>query len=237
MSGFLRDAAKGLSTLFFPHTCPFCHGENGCVAIGGRRCLDYWVDPPSIRYIGKVPIYSVLPYDDMAMNVVLAAKERGEKRARELLSIAINSVITMRLKGSSPLVVIPIPSTMGAIRKRGEDFILTLVRSISRDVHDREVLVAPVLRWRRNIEDQSLLSLQDRERNLASACEVDEEKVKKWLASTRIPSDIRLEIALIDDVITSGATLTAAISAISHSSLGSRSSLVGITACHSARGF
>jgi predicted amidophosphoribosyltransferase len=243
-SEFLLDASSGLSSLFFPRICPFCQGEGGCIAIGegnetnerGRTvCLDFWNEPPSIRYIDGVPIYSVRPYDDRAMKVVLAAKERGERSARKFLAQAIESVISEKLNGTSPLLLIPIPSTDHAIRKRGEDFILSLARTVARRVRSREILIAPVLRWIRRVEDQSLLSIQERIENLASACQVDEKKVQKWVVRNRLPET--LEIALIDDVITSGATLSAAISAISHSSLGSRSSLVGITACHSARPF
>lgn len=169
------------------------------------------------------------------MRVVLAAKERGEKSARELLTRAIGSAIADKLKRESPLLIIPIPSTDRAIKRRGEDFMLRLAKSVAKREESREILVAPVLRWNRHVEDQSLLSMQERRVNLASACEIDEKKLQNWLVHSRAEGE--LEIVLIDDVITSGATLSAAISAISHSSLGLRSSLVGVTACHSARPF
>lgn len=239
-SQFLVDGFRGIGSLFFPDLCPYCEGDPDCIAIDGRSCEVRWSDPPSIRFINGAPIYSVVPYDDRAMSVVLAAKERGERRAKSLITRSIESVIERMTLRASPLIVVPTPSSKRAIRARGEDFLLTVARSLSfeeRMIDDRrvEIVIAPILNWNREMKDQSGLTAMQRSENLFRACEVDEIRTMRLLSRIQIPPGEPLQIAIIDDVVTSGATMAAALSAISHSSLGLRSSLLGITACHSAR--
>jgi predicted amidophosphoribosyltransferase len=241
---FLKDALHGIGSLFFLDICPYCQGEPDCLKLDGRSCEEWWSEAPSIRFIDRVPIYSVVPYDDRAMGVVLAAKERGERRARQLIVTAVASVIATaietRTSQDSPLILVPIPPSRRALKVRGEDFIQRISVSAMAngrftDPDQKQLILAPILRWRRDIEDQSELSITQRRQNLAEACEVDEARVELLLSPFRLLSNQLLRIILIDDVVTSGATMAAAISAISHSTLGSRSSLSGITACHSAR--
>jgi predicted amidophosphoribosyltransferase len=106
----------------------------------------------------------------------------------------------------------------------------------------------PILRWKRLIRDQSELTRVERTENLVDSLEVDEVRACELLCTlgmtsrttTRLDGEALarrdLRILLIDDVITSGSTMAAAISAISHSSLGVRSTMMGVTACYSARG-
>ncbi len=240
VKGFLHSASQGIASLVFPDRCPCCLRE-------GQResCLALWRSEPSLRFIRKVPIISIVAYDDRAMAVVLAAKERGERRAKEFIILAISTGIA-RLDFKRPedslRIIIPIPSSKSAIRRRGEDFIHSLAKEVLKTVAiaDHRVVLLPILRWKRVIKDQSDLTMRERIANLADSLAVDERRLEKELHSLDIINEVRsgrdLEILLIDDVITSGSTLAAAISAISHSSLGVRSSITGITACYSARG-
>ena len=240
VKGFLHSASRGIASLVFPDRCPCCLREGQW-----ESCLALWRSEPSLRFIGKVPIISIVAYDDRAMSVVLAAKERGERRAKEFIMLAISTGIA-RLDFKRPedslRIIIPIPSSKGAIRRRGEDFIYSLAKEVLKTVAiaDHHVVLLPILRWKRVIKDQSELTMRERIANLADSLAVDERRLEKELHSLDIINEVRsgrdLEILLIDDVITSGSTLAAAISAISHSSLGVRSSITGITACYSARG-
>jgi predicted amidophosphoribosyltransferase len=242
---FLVTALRGLGTLFFPNECPYCRAEGIHQREVEASCLDIWRQRPSIRHIYGVPIYSVVPYDDRAMNVVLAAKERGERRAKELLATSIVSVIERSEifeSYSERFLIIPIPSSERAIRLRGEDFIFELARAVIKEKKvfgfgDSQVLLCPVLRWRREIKDQSALSMQERVKNLSAALEVDERGLQRFFYRNNLSLEQGLHLVLIDDVVTSGSTLAAAISAISHSSLAPHISLIGITSCHSAKPF
>lgn len=237
---FLHSASRGIASLVFPDLCPCCLREGQW-----ESCLALWRSEASLRFIGRVPVISTVAYDDRAMSVVLAAKERGERRAKEFLTLAISTGITrldLKRPKDSLRVIIPIPSSKGAIRRRGEDFIHSLAKEVLKNVaiSDHHVVLLPILRWKRTIRDQSELTMRERIENLADSLAVDERRLEKGLHSLDITSAVRsgrdLEILLIDDVITSGSTMAAAISAISHSSLGVRSSITGITACYSARG-
>lgn len=232
---FFRDSSAGLASLFFPFHCHYCgaEGVRSC-----RDCLSLWREPPSIRLISSVPIYSVVPYDQRATHVVMAAKERGEKGAKELLIAALDAILE-RIDGSSAtkdlLVIVPIPSSKRALRKRGEDFIHQLIQARGEGLHHDRIHLLNVLRWSREVRDQSQLSLAERVTNLAGALTVDEQSVAKWRSVKRIDTSRVLRIVIVDDVLTSGSTMAAAISAISHSSLGFGSQLLGATACHSAK--
>lgn len=246
---FLHSALRGIGSLFFPDLCPCCLRE------GQReRCIEGWSGGVSTRFIERVPIHSIAAYDDQAMKVVLAAKERGERRAKEFLTIAISSAIDS-IRSASPIdakfFLIPIPSSKRAIRRRGEDFILGLAQRVMNNLGG-DLHLLPILRWKRLIRDQSELTRVERMENLVDSLEVDEVRAWELLRTLGITSGFTkgittglegeasarrdLRILLIDDVITSGSTMAAAISAISHSSLGVRSTMMGVTACYSARG-
>lgn len=86
----------------------------------------------------------------------------------------------------------------------------------------------PLLKWSREVRDQSSLTLHQREINLHDALLVDEAEVARQ--GLPVPG---VGLVIIDDVLTTGATMEAAISAISHSSLGTSSLVAGVTACYS----
>ena len=187
----------------------------------------------------------MVAYDDRAMSVVLSAKERGERRAKELLVLAISSGIAQlesKRPKESTRIIIPIPSSEPAIRRRGEDFIYVLGKEVLKSIKfvNQDIVLLPILRWKRPVRDQSELTIRERIKNLANSLTVDERRLERGLRSLgkidQFTSGRNFEILIIDDVITSGSTMAAAISAISHSSLGVRSTMMGITACYSARG-
>lgn len=238
---FIHSAARGISSLVFPDLCPCCLREGEW-----ESCIALWRGDPSLRFIERVPIISTVAYDDRAMSVVLAAKERGERRAREFVIVAISNGIAhveTRKHPETVRIIVPIPSSEDAIRRRGEDFIQAIAKEVARgmDVEGLQVVLLPILRWKRATRDQSELNMRERIANLVDSMEVDEGRLERRLrpfsSASSMASGRNFEILLIDDVITSGSTMAAAISAISHSSLGVRSTMVGITACYSARGF
>lgn len=224
---YLREGLRGIHSLFFPRHCPYCslEGVGSC-----EGCLDQWRSQISIRYIEKIPILSMHPYDPLATSIVLAAKERGEREARRFISTAVQfgiDEVSKRIPPSRELIAVTIPASKRAIRNRGEDFLQEILKGIH-PINNGTLLSLPILRWRREVKDQSSLRLNERVINLRDSLYIDQAMV--------IQNGLRSEgvgIILIDDVLTTGATMEAAISAISHSSLGTSSLLAGVTACYS----
>lgn len=220
--GFLAEGVLGLRTLFFPSKCPYC-GMEGSAACSD--CLESWRNTPAVRRIDGVPILSAHPYDERAMSIVIAAKERGERSARYFLEVGIGSIIDrIATEDGGMLTLVPIPASKRALRKRGVDFITEICRNVARE---RGLELASILRWSRKTRDQSTLSMRERATNLEGALSL-RPGIDPLATSMR-------RLVIVDDVLTSGATMAAAISAISHSPLGDSSLVMGITACHSVK--
>jgi predicted amidophosphoribosyltransferase len=102
------------------------------------------------------------------------------------------------------LLLVPVPSARRAVARRGHDAILRMARAAAAQLR-REgcpARAAPLLRQVRRVHDQSGLTAPQRAANLAGA-----------LAVTR-PRVPRLPVVLVDDLMTTGATLTAAAHAL-----------------------
>ena len=89
--------------------------------------------------------------------------------------------------------LVPVPSRKSATRRRGRNFILMHTIELSKDP---KVLTRPLLRHTRRIQDQSLLSAAERQSNLSGSL-VCKEKAE----------GLRAPIIIVDDVVTTGATL------------------------------
>jgi predicted amidophosphoribosyltransferase len=138
--------------------------------------------------------YSVATYDGSVRAMVLAYKDRDAVGLTTTLASALRrslAVATAAVSSASPLVV-AVPSTRSASRRRGYDPLLRLaraagVRPVAALVHVREV------------RDSAALSAVDRARNLSGALAVAPELAGRLRGRT---------VVLIDDVVTTGATFS-----------------------------
>ena len=217
---FLGSAMRGIRSLVFPPSCPLCGLEE---SEGCPECIASWRIAPAIRLIDSIPIFSPVIYDARARSVVLAAKERGERLSRTFIVEAISSVVE-RIDPGAALTLIPIPTSKRALRKRGDDFLARVVDEVvSRD--PKRLRRLSLLDFKYQIHDQSGLSIQSRERNLNGSLEITEQKGQN-LAD--LPS-----LVIIDDVLTSGSTMRAAIRALRANPL--LRTIAGVSACRSDR--
>lgn len=161
------------------------------------RCRDFYQFRDFLSNVGRVETYSAVAYNSTARRILLAAKEDGVRSADDLIIRALVYSIRLALKktGGTP-VLVPIPSTSKAVRIRGRDFLCEITDRSSALVGLRSQCL---LQHSRKIKDQTLLDAAARYENLQGALVVKERPTR-----TR-------EVLLVDDLITTGATLGEAV--------------------------
>ena len=138
--------------------------------------------------------YAVAAYDGAVRAMVLAYKDRDGVGLTTALAAALRRSLDAAVAGlalAEPLLV-AVPSTRAALRHRGYDPVLRLALAAgTRPVRGALVHV-------RDVRDSAALSASDRADNMAGALSVP--------ASMRTPLRGR-PVVLLDDVVTTGATL------------------------------
>ena len=179
-----------LSELIFPSRCISCAtlGLSLC-----SQCRRFWNPHIYKTQLKNLLVVSSVPYSDVAQKVILSAKESQIKKADELVSSAISHSVGNVLRNQRCDVLVPIQSRPSAVRKRGRRFI----SEVSRDASLKfELPIHDLLLHTRTVKDQSGLHLRERWNNLEGALVV----------RSRQRADGKA--LLIDDLVTTGATLS-----------------------------
>jgi predicted amidophosphoribosyltransferase len=115
---------------------------------------------------------------------------------------------------NGPVFVVPVPSSPAAVRRRGDAPLELLTRAAVREVGraSRDLIVTPALRLRRRVADQAGLDHRQRADNVECAMQVR----PQWRASIA-----GVRCLLVDDVLTTGATLVEAARALRAGGAGS----------------
>ena len=200
-----------VTQLLFPSRC------FGCQKIGPSicsECRSSWHPHYYRTKVDGLTVHSSLLYTPTASKIILAAKESGLKRADELV---INAIVLALQRSKLDLTLsrlVPIPSSKSSQRRRGRSFIVDLVHQISLRTG---IEVVDCLQLSRRVLDQSGLHRQERSTNLAGAF--------------RVSSHVRGELILVDDVVTTGATLREAFRAVNSQGFHAVGSVSAVTAC------
>ena len=200
-----------LSQLLFPSRCFGCQklGPSICSA-----CRSSWHPHYYRTKFDHLTVHSSLLYTPTASKIILAAKEQGIKGADELIIEAIIHALEKSKIDTALARLVPVPSSTSSQRRRGRSFIVDLVTKIS----DRTgIHMLDCLQLSRRVLDQSGLHRDERATNLAGAF--------------RITSHARGELILIDDVVTTGATLREALRAFNSQGFHAAGSVTAVTAC------
>ena len=204
---------SSLKDLLFPIHC------FGCKAFGIEicsKCRKYWNPHFYFQNIDGLTVYSSIKYSPVARSILLGAKENSLKIADELIvSALLNCLHRLPTQVLRNAVLMPVPGSKRAIRKRGRDFIFELTNELSRR---SGVPAIPGIKINRRLLDQSGLNASDRKRNIHGAFEIDGIS----------PKSFKGEILLVDDLVTTGATLLEAKRALNS---GGISVNRAITAC------
>jgi len=164
--------------------------------------------------VAGLTVHSALLYTPIASRIILAAKESGLKGADDLLIDAIIHVVNKAIPDNTLYRLVPVPSSKASQRRRGRSFIVDLVSRVSQQTG---IPMIDCLQLSRRVLDQSGLHRDERASNLAGAFTLN--------------SRVRGELILVDDVVTTGATLREAARAVNSQGFQAVGSVTAITAC------
>ncbi|MFI1741933.1 ComF family protein [Streptomyces sioyaensis] len=168
----------------------------------GARRVRPWPAPA-----GLPRVWAGAPYADEVRAVLLAHKERGALPLAGPLGAVLAGAVRGLRAGGGPLLLVPVPSARRAVAGRGHDPVRRIARAAAGELRrvGTGARVLAVLRQRRAVADQAGLSARQRLENVAGALEVPG-VARRLLAG--------LPAVLVDDLVTTGATLAEAARAM-----------------------
>ena len=216
---------SALTSLVFPKICIYCQVEFAPLCL---KCQQFWLAPVQWRYVKGLAVNSTLAYNAASSRIVIQAKESRNRVAQFWMARALSTALEkFELENSalsiSHCLLVPIPSSKSAIRRRGGSFLHPILDKLV-ELQKQENGV----RWRwkellihqKSVRDQSELSYTARQSNMASAFRLRSDDLVR-----------ERPILLIDDVLTTGATLDSAFRALRERNL---TVLGAATVCASA---
>ncbi|MDQ1028811.1 putative amidophosphoribosyltransferase [Streptomyces umbrinus] len=233
MRGWWQD----LTDLVLPAECGGCGRPRTVLCPECRAALTGAV-PSRVRPEPEPPglpvVHAAAPYEDEVRAVLLAHKERGALMLAGPLGAALAGAVRAGLAtgggsgagaaglvpggpgvpvgagGSrTPVSLVPVPSAPWAVRARGHDPARRIALAAAGELRrtGTPARVVAVLRQRRAVADQSGLNSRQRLDNLAGALEVPAGGARLLNGGGRV--------VIVDDLMTTGASLTEAARALS----------------------
>ncbi|MGN6302701.1 MAG: phosphoribosyltransferase family protein [Angustibacter sp.] len=200
----LGGALEAVADLVLPRQCA------GCGGAGTRWCaccaLTLTVPPPPRTLADGTPVWSAACYDGPVREAVNAWKDHDRADVTEVLALAVASAYVRG--GVEAAVLVPVPSSAAARRRRGRAPVDDLTRRAARHLRRvgyADLAARPVLRLRRRVADQAGLAAAARKLNVDGAMHVPPAVARRAHGAA---------VVLVDDVVTSGATLLEAARAL-----------------------
>jgi predicted amidophosphoribosyltransferase len=201
-------AVVDLAGLVWPRRCAGCAVPDVALCPG---CFLTLSGPPRLGVLPGtgLPLWAAAGYDGVPVTVLLGWKERDRydltaPLGRALAGPLAAAVTAVAAAGWGPPVLVPVPTSARARRRRGADLVADLTRRAARE-HGAGVPVPRALRLTRRVRDQAGLGAAARSANLAGAMAVRRGAARRWRGRP---------VLLVDDVVTTGATMREASRAL-----------------------
>ncbi|MEV4378620.1 phosphoribosyltransferase family protein [Streptosporangium sp. NPDC049644] len=199
--------------LILPPRCAGCDAPGSLVC---PRCAVELHGTPARRMPDPAPpglpeCWSAAEYTPAVRRAVIAYKERGRTVLAPPLAGAL-ALAVATAAGERPVLLVPVPSARPAHRRRGHDPVARLAELAAGCLRQAgwPATVARVLAQRRRVADQAGLSSLQRAANLSTAFSVtigrNAPVPRSWGGAEAI--------VLVDDIVTTGATLAEAARAM-----------------------
>ncbi|MDR6973294.1 phosphoribosyltransferase family protein [Leifsonia shinshuensis] len=196
----VRESLLDAAAILLPVRCAGCGRPDRTLC---DECEEALRPAAHVQLVDGIRVWSALRYDGVARRVLLAYKDGGRTDAARALARALRCAIAAAQRDAEPgngdaaLLPVLIPSTRAAWRRRGYH----PTRAVLARAH---VLVPPLwgaLRLSRQTADQAELTAGERAANRAGS----------FVASPRLSGR---DCLIVDDIVTSGATIAEAARAI-----------------------
>ncbi len=227
----VRHALAAALELVLPSSCAACHA----VAVRGPLCAPCRAGVRAAsRHVAPAgppppagprppppagpPCWSGAHFEGPLRLAVTAYKDEGRRDLRDelarLLGTALSSAaddpaLRRRLASGEEVLVVPVPTAGASRRRRGDDPVAALAHAATAAVGVAPptpgMVVVPALAHTRRVADQAHLDRQSRARNLAGSMVV----APAWREVVR-----GAVCVVVDDVVTTGATLAEAARAL-----------------------
>jgi predicted amidophosphoribosyltransferase len=198
---------RSLSEILFPSRCIGCSKLGISICSECRRDWHLHIYKREVSVLGSTyPVLSAVQYSPIASRVLLSAKESQIAAADLLVAKGLKHSLEYFINKYGIGTLISVPSRKSAVRKRGRDFLKTMTTELGLDLN---ISTAAPLSHHRKVRDQSQLNIAQRSQNISGAFAVSSQ-----FAALNSPGNIAPNLIVIDDLITTGSTLTEAIRAL-----------------------